>query len=110
MKHSVTEAQQIVSMLLGGTSNNVLGVIVDEAITYLSELEDGYEDHDLPIIAAYDNVDSDEPFFECSLNEIRTGATIHTTDRVYISIDTEAYGTTVIVPLVAMGKCEVVIL
>ena len=88
MKHSLFTAQHIIGMLLGSTTNNVRGVIVDETITYLSELEDGYDDHDLPVIASYASEYSDEPLFECSINDIRETATIHTDEGVYITLDT----------------------
>jgi len=104
MKHSEFTAKYIIGMLLGSTVNNVRGVIVDDTITYLSELEDGYEDFNLPVIAAYTSEHDDEPFFVCSINDIRSTATIHTDTGVYITLDTEAYGSTVIIPLVQMGE------
>lgn len=102
MKQEMT-ANEIVSMLLGGDDNHILGVIVDNnTITYLSELEDGYDDKEQPIISAYENEDSQDPIFECSLNELSNATISNTRGVVVVNIPTEIYGTVCITPLMAV--------
>ena len=86
--------EKIVQMLL----NDSEACIVDSSVTYLTENEDGYEDHNLPILSAYHSCDDDEPFFEVSLDELAT-ATV-TTFPVSVTIKTDSYGVTTIRPLV----------
>ena len=95
------KALQTVDILLSHCS----GSIVDGTITYLTECGDGYDDHDAPVIAAYENCDSEDPFFECSINDMIDGAdVIDNGEHQFIRICTCGYGITDIIPLVPVKE------
>ena len=64
--------EQIVALLLGSDAKlDCCAVMIDDDwVGYLSENEDGYDDHDEPILTACNN--DDEPFMSITINDLKT--------------------------------------
>lgn len=101
MDMKTLSGEQLVKLILGGDENNVKGVIVnDDLITYTSEMEEGYDDHDEPIITFYSSEDDGDLYFGCSINDLNNAKI----DGSYILVNNSIYGKATILPLVAIKQ------